>query len=676
MTMKLQRTILTRATRVVFAVLCLLAVTARAQYRDWIGEEERVNSRWIPKMKYILIDTDAERDTFDSNVSGHQEVTRYYASPRVAVGWDNYIYHPYLLTYSALFEPGYTWRRTTVGGIPNDSNEFTVNGKVNAELLSPKPYATSLTFDRGHDEVQYGFFNLASVDSQSWGVASGWRTGRLPVRFSFHEAREDADELFQRNLSTQRVLDLSGQNERRNHNLTFFNYQYSEYERTTETSGFGGAIHSLSSDSSSHRVDMQDTEHFERSILRTTMRFAARESNKTSANDLNGTANYDWDLTDRLHNYYQGTYSQFSGDGFDSKNIYASAGLRHQLYESLTSTLDVHGGWATSGNGTDSSDSMNGGVTVSEDYSKRLGTWGRLSLSDSAGVNFNSQSSSSGILLIANESHVVPANSIVRLSRTRAVSLQSVTSSNIVLVAGQDYTVIYSEPWQIQFNQFGPNHIQPGAVVEVTYRIDNPTANTTSFSDAVQVRLSFLNEMASFYARYSFTDNRSSSPNIIVENENMFQTGANFAWKRLVLNADYTDERSTFFALKSFTVTESYSADLTDNSTLGINMNQQWAENESLGGPVDTRLKQSSTFYNLMVSYDWRPTQRLSLKNEIGYQRQSGFNMDQNLLAARSYLNWMIGKIQLSTGYEHENVDYLRQTKLRDYVFFKLRRNF
>ncbi|MGZ5545750.1 MAG: hypothetical protein ACXWIU_13855 [Limisphaerales bacterium] len=655
--------------------IAAVAIGARAEYRDWIGEEQTANSRWIPKFKYMLLDTDAERDVFDSQFGGHQEVTRYYISPRVAVGWDNYIYHPYLLTYSALFEPGYTWRRTSVNGAPNDNNEFTVNGKVSAQFLSPKPYATTFTFDRGHDEVQYGFFNMASVDSEAWGIVTGYRQGGIPVQLSFNQTHEDAEELFQRTLTTQRDLDLSAQNERHNHNTTFFTYQYTEFDRTVEAGNAIGTIRNISNDSAINRVDVEDTEHFERSILKSSMRVANRESDQSSVNDFNGGVNYDLDLTERLHNYEQGSYSLYTGDGFDSTYGYASAGLRHQLYESLVSAVDVHGSWANNGSSTESTESTSAGTTITEDYSKRLGSWGRLSLSDSASFNLNNQSTSGGILLIANESHVVPTNSIVRLSHVQALTLVRIVDSNSVPLEAADYTIIHSEPLQIQISPFGPSHIQPGAVIQVTYTIIG-TGSSTSFSDAVQLRLSFWNEMASIYARYSFTDNHASSSDVIVDNEDVFEAGVNYTWKRLVLNADYSDQHSTFFTLKSFNLSESYSMDTSDNSTLEINLNQQWSDDISVSGPAQAQLKQHSTFYNFMLSYDWRPLPRLSWKNEIGYQYQTGLNINENLFAARSYLNWMVGRIQMNMGYEHDNVDYLHESKLRDYVFFKLRRTF
>lgn len=662
----------TRAMKVVVAVLCLLAVCARAQYRDWIGEEEAANSRWIPKPKYLLLDTDMTRESFDSGVGPVQYVNRFYISPRMAVGWDNYIYHPYLLTYSALFEPGYSWRRQTVNGVTTDDNEFGVNGRISAEFLSQKPYSSTFSFERGHDEVQYGFFNQASVDTQTWGVSSGYHQGGIPTQISYSDSREDSDELFQRTIADDKELTLTARNERRNHDITFFTYQYDQFDRTVETT-----TRSSTSDSSNHRIDMQDTENFERSTLKTTMRFNTREANQTSENDLNASANYDLDLRDDLHNYDEGNYSQYASDGFTSRNVYAAAGLRHQLYESLTSSLDLHGGWEDSDAGGQKFQSTSVGASVTEDYTKRLGNWGRLSLSDSIGVGYTHQTSSGGVTLIANESHAVQLNNRVRLTHTRALMLVSITDSNNVVLDPSDYTVIHTEPWQIQINPFGPSHINPGAQVIVTYTIANePTANSTSFNNAVQLRLSFWNDLASVYARYSFTDNNSDSPDIVIENEDVLESGATVTWKNLTLNADYLDERSTYFNLRNFNLSESYTMNVSDESTLSVNLNQEWGVNTSKGGPNGLTLRQNNAFYNFMVSYDWRPTQRLSWKNEIGYQIQNGFNMDQDYVAARSYLNWSVGKIQLSTGYEHENVDYLHQTKLRDYVFFKLRRNF
>lgn len=661
-----------RTMQVVVAMLCLFAVTAGAQYRDWIGEEETANSRWVPKLKYILTDMDGEKDTFKTTVGGTQEVTRFYGSPRIAVGWDNFIYHPNLLMYTALFEPGYTWRRTSVNGFNTDSSEVALDGKLDASLLSAKPYATTLTFDRGNDEVQYGFFNTASIDSQTWGLTTGYRNGPIPVHLTFSDSRESAEEFFQNTSSEQRVLDFTGLNERKNNGVTSFLYQYTGYDRNTDIGG-----HSISNDSSNHRVELQDTEHFERSMLRSTFRVANRESNGAEETDFTGSSTYELDLTERLHNFYEGTYSQYASDGFGSKQGYASAGLRHQLYESLSSTIEAHGNWTDSTFGGASTQTTSGGMSLSEDYSKQLGSWGRLSISFGTTFDLNHQNSSGGLLLIPNETHVVPANLIVTLKRPRAIVVISVTDSNNIPLDATDFTVNKtSEPWQIQISPLS-TRVQAGASIQVTYSIENnPNNSTTAFSQAAQVRLSFWNELASIYARYSFTDNHASTPDIIVDNEDFFQTGATFTWNHLVLNADYTDQRSTFFTLKTFNLSESYSVDVMADSTLGIDLQQQWGVNASGIGPAGIELRQHSSFYDFMLTYDWRPWQSFNWKNEIGYQYQTGFAMNQKLFAARSYLNWLVGKIQVNAGYEHEDVDFLHQSKTKDYVFLKLRRSF
>ncbi len=656
-------------------VLSLLwaGTSARSQYRDWAGSDETPEtSRWVPKLKYFEIDMDAERDTYQTTVGGKQETTHLYMAPRLGVGWDNYIYHPSLFNYSALLEPGYMWRQTTESGQKYQTDQTMLDGRLTAELLSVKPYATTFTFNRSHQDVRYGFYNTTTVDAQNWGVSTGYREGPVPFKVSFYQTREDGQELTQRTINEQSILDFQARNERKNDAFTDLAYQYAQYDRRTES------LHSsFANQNFSHHVTVQDIEHFEQSVLKSSFRFTTREAKGATESDLTAAANYDLELTPRLHNYDQGTFSQFSGDGYDSRQLYAGAGLRHELYESLTSTLGLNGNRSDSSSAGSSTDSTSGGITVSEDYTKRLGSWGRLSLGGAMGYNLNSQNSGGGGLLVPNESHAVPINNLVKLTHTRTVAVISVTDSNAIPLDPADFLVISAtDPWQIQINPFGPSHIQPGAIIQVTYTIqNNPSATSSTFSDSFQIRLSFWDEMAALYARYSATKNQASSADFVVENDEVMQAGASFTWRHLSLNADYTDQRSTFFTLKSFNLGENYSMAITDGSTLGINLSQQWAVNTS-GSGLSTNQTQRSTFYNFMLNYDLRPLPQLTWRNEVGYQRQTGFNTSQNLLAARTYLNWLYGKIQVNLGYEHQDLDFRNEKRQKDYVFLKFRRNF
>src|SRR5436190_10692743 len=96
---------------IVLLALVLSAPNGWAQFRDWAGTQEGPGSAIsAPRLRYIETDIESERDTFHSEVGGDKESTRWYVTPKIGIGWNNYIYHPYLLTYSLLAEPGYVWQ--------------------------------------------------------------------------------------------------------------------------------------------------------------------------------------------------------------------------------------------------------------------------------------------------------------------------------------------------------------------------------------------------------------------------------------------------------------------------------------------------------------------------------------------------------------------------------------
>ena len=77
-----------------------------------------------------------------------------------------------------------------------------------------------------------------------------------------------------------------------------------------------------------------------------------------------------------------------------------------------------------------------------------------------------------------------------------------------------------------------------------------------------------------------------------------------------------------------------------------------------------------------MLHYEWRPTSHISWHSEAGVQQQRGLGNDELFLAGRTYLDWAVGKLEIHLGYEHENQQYTAETRTRDYVFLRLRRNF
>src|SRR5438093_4678833 len=61
-----------------------------------------------PRLRYIKMDVEAEQSSYSTKLGGRLDAERLSLTPGVGIGWDYFLYHPALLSYSFLAEPGYT----------------------------------------------------------------------------------------------------------------------------------------------------------------------------------------------------------------------------------------------------------------------------------------------------------------------------------------------------------------------------------------------------------------------------------------------------------------------------------------------------------------------------------------------------------------------------------------
>jgi hypothetical protein len=177
------------------------------------------------------------------------------------------------------------------------------------------------------------------------------------------------------------------------------------------------------------------------------------------------------------------------------------------------------------------------------------------------------------------------------------------------------------------------------------------------------------------FGRYAFADNQASSPEFLLENYTEWEGGAEFNLLGVALSADYLDHRGTLYSSRGYNLNEAYVRNVSGSSTLGINLNQQWIDYSSGTGTTPTA-SQRLTYYDFMAHFDWHPLQRVNWSLEAGYRQQRGLGFDQDLFAVRTYLNWAMGKLEVRLGYEHEDRNLTNEKQLRDFGFFRVRRNF
>ena len=665
----------------VLGILAAGGLRSGAQSAGWgIYQDDPMWYQLVPHLKYIKTDVEVEQSSYKPSGSASQKLTWYSVYPAAGIQWNNFLYSPYLLTYSVLFEPGYYWQKTGGGSGTFQTDQLMLNGSGAVNLLALKPYATTFTFEKTHQEVQSDFFSTETVDLQNWGVLTGYRDGPVPVMLTFNQSEEDRSGYSQDYVIDQTSLDLRASNERKNADTTVLDYQYNQYDNQSQ----GGNL-SYSSESSSHHVNLTDSEHFRNSLLTSTLFYNERATAGATSSDLNAGLNYSVDHTPNLRSFYNYSFSDSSGTGYDAIQNSALAGINHQLYESLASHLDVHGNYLTSDSsgssfGSSSLDSESYGLSASADYTKRLGSWARLTINNSATFDLTSQQASGDVQDGPPESYTLPSIGplIIRLNRPQDIQIDpgGVTKNGVPLQPAEYSVITSTDPWQIQFFAGGLNSVTNGDSIVVTYasRV-NPSGSYSVLTYAGMVGLRFWNDQAGLRFGYNLTQNNSDSPEFVLQDVRQYLAGADVTWRGFHLDASYTDERSTLYSFKNYSLNESYTLPLGLHSTVGLTLNQQWSQFPP-GSGIFTNKTENLEFYSYMVHYDWHPAGAFALNAEAGLQQVRGGLDDQDLFAARVYLNWMINKLEIHAGYQHENRQYPTEQYQRDYFFLRFRRNF
>jgi len=264
------------------------------------------------------------------------------------------------------------------------------------------------------------------------------------------------------------------------------------------------------------------------------------------------------------------------------------------------------------------------------------------------------------------------------LNQPRQIAVNTVTFTNgVPLIEGSDYSVVTTtDPWQIQIISFGPNHVQHGSVVLITYTVEsNPSGNYSTWANNAQINFRFWQERINLFGRYGFADNQASSPEFLLEDYTEWEGGAEFNWQGVALRADYLAHRGTLYSSRGYNLSEGYVRNVSGSSTLGINLDQQWITYSSCTATTPSE-PQHLTYYDFMGHFDWHPLTRVNWSLEAGYRQQRGLGFDQDLFAVRTYINWAMGKLEVRLGYEHEARDLTSEKQLRDFGFLRVRRNF
>lgn len=618
----------------------------------------------------LNFDAEAEQQTTAQPGGAEFTSRRLYLSPTIGLEGAGSIYHPELFQFNFGAEPGYTWQQSsTTPGSTLTQDSVIQNYHFNGKFLELKPYMTTAFISQTHGFSEYDFFNSAVVDVQTYGVSTGWREGPVPVLFDFRDTHQDSQGFSQRIINDQRTLDLRAHNDRAGANYTDFDYRYGEFDNTTGTS-----LSSSSYSTANHYLNLSDVEHFggqRQNSLFSRLNFNEVDSVFNSSRNFNGSSLLHLQHTSSLGSDYGYAFSWYDNDFTETEQHALRASLTHQLYESLSSSIGVRGQFYDQSSADDSKlDSQSGGVTGSEAYSKRLGSWGHLFLSANASYDLWDQTSSGASVLIANEPQQLVSGIPKALNQPRVQSIVSVTdTNNLPLREGLDYSVNRSlDPWTIELITSSPN-IRSGDTVLVTYDVaPNPTGGYSTLYDQFLARLDFFHGLLSIYGSIGFVENFTNAPGFVLEDYTETQAGGSFDWRGLHLAANYYIRDSSLNSYTSKSLIESYSHPAFSGSTISLNLAQSWIDYPDL--------HEQTSYYSFIGRFFWQPTPHLTWDVEGGLESNRGNGLDQDRATARTHLDWRMGKLSWRIFYEYGDQLINGETRTRHLIQLSFRRVF
>jgi hypothetical protein len=641
------------------ALLLLAPGWLRAQ--RWVEEEPRWLRLQIPETS-VGLDAEGLRETVQSGgaTSVHDN---FLLVPLVGLDMNGSVYHPNLMSFDLNGQGGVGWTQDKVTSpgyslTRNENNSlFRYLGTVN--FLSGKPYNASFFAAQDHTYNNYDFFNTATVDSLRYGGRLAWSAKTFNLSSDMGYREQTATGLNGTSGITETYLNANGINQRETGNSTL-SYNYDNFGNQLN---YGPVQTSVS-----QSVAGSDTETFGGQVPITATTGASygwAQYASQNAETFNATENVTVKHSPNLESFAALTYDDSQLDPSTSSLFQGIAGIRHQLYESLTSSFDVHGNYGQIDSPGTSGTNDRYGIGVHEDYTKRLGTWARLSLGGSAIVDHEDHDySGDSIVTIINESHILRDTTQTLLNNPGVLAATIVvTGSNGVPVYanGVDYQVIpQGQMTQIQRLPTSLN-LPNGTSVLVSYQSQSLyNSSFNSVNGALSLRLDLFN-LVGVYGRLNTVDN-DAPPTALEETLTDWVGGADVTWRWLRAGAEYEDFDSNFTQYKATRFFQSLSFQPTEQTTLGFNFNQIFYSYPD--GQHQTQYQFIGTLNSQLRSW-------LSWNLEGGLYQQEAMGVSQNLAAARTGLNATWGKLSVKLGYQY-NYQVTEQAERREGNYFYL----
>ena len=637
---------------------------------------------------YLGFRVDANREEAKySNGAGTTTFDRLFGGPVLGLNADGSIYHPNFIkfTLSGEISPGYDYERSNSALLAN-RKQLSILGNyfANFAFLTNKPYHFNLFLSQNYSYRDYDFFNRVEVDTVRYGGNIAYNSGPVPLNLSVWRRSEDTIGQVNNSSLVETGITLDARHKRRS-GETSFSYSLDDLSRTD-----GG----VQAADTTHSFGLADTATFgshDQMLLSTNLGYINRQSPTDPTDDINASTNLTVQHSKTLTSFYDANYFRStSNSGLGSTttdNLSGGISLRHQLFKSLTSLLRVQGQGSDStgdfvgvsgANQTTTQTNNRYGVSLTEQYTKRLGSIGRLTMIGSIGYEHSVVDNSGNVLIITDERHQFSTAASGNGTDSFFLNLPFVDETTILVTddhhslpayqLGRDYTVTNNGSL-VMIRRTPGSTIPQTSTVLVDYRAQaSASGEYDTVTGMLDVRIDLWKGLLSIFGRINSVQNN-AAPELLVQNMSLRAVGAETTWRWLHAGVEYETNDSTFSSYRNTRLYQNLSFRPDAYSTLGLSFNESQTQYIDAG-----RTEQN---YSVMTNYQRRFGRRLGIHLDAGVSVRKGIGVDQTLIAVRPTLDYTIGRFELKVGYSYESGKYQNiYQRQNNMLFISGRRNF
>lgn len=576
------------------------------------------------------------------------------------------IYHPNLASFDINLENGMEqvsekFQPNLTGKLKNNSlNRF----HILTSFLRQKPYAFSLLADKSRRIQNREFFERQIIDSTRYGGNFGLKNDYVPVNLSFNNDSRVISRAFrpsQEYVDNEISSSLSNENDVTGESN--FDFTHDRFSRTES-----GTPDQKGASDNFNLFNQKYLSKDSKKTLSSFLRFY-RLTGTSSNSIFNLDERLDMEHTDYLDSLYGYSFSNMSSGGIETKNNRISAGVRHRLYESLTSSFNTY--YFNSDATTFSQDSYD--LSFNEDYVKKIGKIGRLSAGLGLGYNQEKRKTPENILSMIDESHTLSGGVITLLNTPDVITGTVVVTDStgtITYALNVDYQLI-SAGSRTQIQRIAAGVISDGQVVLVDYQANSsPLLKFNTLRENYRFRIDFLDDLIGIFYRLDKETHPSVSggDSVILQTLKDTSVGLDFNYKNLKVELENEDYNSNLSPYKRLRLTESFFFNPTTGSTLTFQSSQSKIR------LISSQATQK--FFEFITRYSVRLNQYIRFNTEGGFRRQDGTGIDLNDVTVRSGFELSVGKFQMNAEYDFEKQLYLGDSLVNHFFFTKIRRTF